>query len=104
MFCKNDIIENNLSHAYKKPKPKYEIINNELVLTGVPVPKRDSWENDRHEEKTHRSWRQSMAKFVFVSHFLHDIYYRCKLLRYRFSKNYDFKANWPSTLKKSHPE
>ena len=104
VFCENDIIENNSSHCYGKPKPKYEIVNNELMLTGVPVPKIDYWENDSRKKEEPRSWKESLSKFVFFSHFFHDVWHRYRLIRDRLSKSYDFEANWPSTLKKSHPE
>jgi lysophospholipase L1-like esterase len=104
IFCENDIIENNSLNAYEKPKPKYEIVNNQLELVGIPVPRTDSWGKNIYEEKRHPSWKESLAKVVFFSHFLHETYYRYKRLKLRFSKNYDLKANWPSTLKKSHPE
>lgn len=104
VFCENDILENNLYFVYKKPKPKYEIIRNKLVLTGVPVPKPDLWKNAIHTKKTKPSLREKIGKVVFISHFLHDIWHHYKLLRERLSKNYDFKVNRQFTLKKSHPE
>ena len=91
VFCGNDIIENNHSEFCGKPKPKYEIVNDDLVLTGVPVPRTDRRDNNQAKRRKRRSSREKIAGFVFSSHFLHDVWIRYKNVRRRFSNSYDPK-------------
>ena len=79
MVSENDVEENNASIIYEKPKPQYKIIDNELVLTSVPIPKTEDWIHSQPEEKVPNSWKASFENFLFRSHFLHDVDFRVDL-------------------------
>jgi len=81
MFSENDVEDNNSSVRYTKPKPQYQLVENELVLTGVPVPKIEDWTHSRPAEMVLNSWRTKLKKILFRSHFLHVIYFRYSLFR-----------------------
>lgn len=81
MFCENDVDDNNSNIRYQKPKPQYQLIEDELVLTGVPVPKTKDWASSRSVPMVSDSWSASLEKVLFRSHFLHDIYFRYRLFR-----------------------
>ena len=81
MFSENDISDNNSRVRYRKPKPKYQLVENELVLTGQPVPKAADWTHARPGEMVVDSWRTKLKNIILRSHFLHDIYFRYRLTR-----------------------
>lgn len=80
MFSENDVEDNNSSVRYDKPKPQYQLVENKLVLTGVPVPKTEEWEHSRRLARGPDSWRTKLNNLPFRSHFFHDIHFRYKLL------------------------
>ena len=78
IFTDDDVGNNNSSNEYDKPKPKFEIAGDELILTGVPVPKIQNW-NEKKTTQVKDSWRElkdDTKKFLFKSHFLHAMYRR----------------------------
>ena len=83
MFCENDIEENNSfefdgRNPYQKPKPKFEIVGNKIVLTGVPVPETSAWKETDNPEPQMSEWKEDLKKVLFKSYFLHDMYTRLK--------------------------
>lgn len=81
MFSENDVEDNNALVRYLKPKPKYQLVENELVLVGVPVSKDEQWTQPPQAERKSDSWKSSVEEFLFRSHFLHEIQFRYKLFR-----------------------
>lgn len=76
MFSENDVEDNNSNFRNKKPKPKFRIVGNELVLGGVPVPRGDYWERPPLRAMDPDSWESLAEKIFFRSHFLHDLSFR----------------------------
>jgi hypothetical protein len=78
MFSENDVADNNSEVRYRKPKPKFEILDDQLVLTGVPVPKEEAWAREPDSEMTPEMWEPDIWKknVLLHSHFLHDIFFR----------------------------
>lgn len=93
MFSENDANDNNARFRNRKPKPMYQLVENELVLTGVPVPKLDVWMDSRRVERTPVSWRTKLKRVLLHSHFLHDIYFRYGLIRSSKKGNRRRRAN-----------
>jgi len=81
MFSENDVEEIMTDISYDKPKPQYQIIDDNLVLTGVPVPKIEEWESSSSAEKEMNSQNTSLKSFFLKSHFIHDISFRLDLLQ-----------------------
>ncbi len=81
MFSENDIGDNNHRFRYAKPKPHFQLVESELVLTGVPVPKTEEWTQSRPAELVPDSWRTKLKDILLRSHFLHDVYFRYSLFR-----------------------
>jgi hypothetical protein len=79
MFSENDIGDNNSRVRYDKPKPQYQLVGDEMVLTGVPVPRIQDRTPSRHVEPGPVSWKTKLKKLLFRSHFLHDIHLRYRL-------------------------
>jgi len=77
VFCENDIEDNNSEFRYDKPKPRYRLKNDALVLTGVPLPRVEAWTNPRPGKDAPESWLRKLPKLLFHSHLLHDLYLRC---------------------------
>ena len=80
MFSENDVEEINANERYDKPKPQYQIVDGELVLTGVPVPEIESWTSSSAEPETNNR-NLSLKSFFYRSHFIHDIAFRIELLQ-----------------------
>ena len=79
IFTDDDVANNNSSNEYEKPKPKFEIVGDELILTGVPVPKIQEWDKEKKTAQVKDGWRKlkdDIKKFLFKSHFLHAMYRR----------------------------
>lgn len=76
MFSENDVEDNNSMFQSHKPKPKYQLVENELVLVGVPVPKREKWTRPRRVKRAPDSWWTTLKENLLRSHFLHDVYFR----------------------------
>lgn len=81
MFSENDVEEIMTDISYDKPKPQYQIIDNNLVLTGVPVPKIEEWASSSSTENESTPRKVSLKNFFFKSHFIHDISFRIDLLQ-----------------------
>ena len=81
MFSENDVEEINASERYDKPKPKYEIVDGELVLTGVPVPKIEDWTSSSSAGTEQNTRGTTLKDFFLHSHFIHDISFRIELLQ-----------------------
>lgn len=81
MFSENDVADNNSSFRWDKRKPKYRMIQNELVLTGVPVPKLADWTDSPTAERKSASWKRRIKDLLYHSHFLHDLSFRTRLHR-----------------------
>ena len=81
MFSENDVEENMTNISYDKPKPQYQIVDNNLVLTGVPVPKIEEWTSSSSAEKESPPRNMFLQNLLFKSHFIHDISFRIDLLQ-----------------------
>jgi len=81
MFSENDVSDNNSEQRYQKSKPKFQILDNQLVLTGIPIPKDEAWTIPAQTATA--TWKEPLKRLVFRSHLLHDIRFRYKLLRLR---------------------
>lgn len=95
MFCENDVEENNSyeydgKNPYQKPKPKFEIAGNKIILTGVPVPKTPAWNETNRPATPVNDWKEYVKKVLFKSYFLHDMYTRLKT---KYSELYDYHQN-----------
>lgn len=74
MFSPNDVADNDSSRRYSKPKPKFQLVDDKLVLTGVPVPMTEAWTRSRPAKP--ESWQTKLMRILFRSHTLHDIAFR----------------------------
>lgn len=81
MFCENDVQDNNSNRRYHKPKPRYQVVDDELILTGVPVPKLEEWDDPPRPELESFSWPGRLKRGLSHSHFLHDLIFRYELAR-----------------------
>lgn len=81
MFSENDVDDNNAHFRHRKLKPMYQLVDNDLVLTGVPVPKLNAWMNSLRLEKSPDSWRTTLKDVLCQSNLFHDIYFRYKLFQ-----------------------
>ena len=79
MFSENDVVDNMSIFRYEKPKPRFEIVNDELVLTGVPVPSVKEWEGENSPDYGVGTITKKIRKILLKSHFLHDISFRFRL-------------------------
>jgi hypothetical protein len=62
-------------------KPKFDVVGNKLVLTGVPVPMTSRWLNEKKEPAQltrMQVWRKRIKIFLFHSYFLHALYDRIR--------------------------
>lgn len=83
MFSENDVGDNNSDFSSDKPKPKYQLQNNKLILTGVPVPRDKSWMRAPNEEGASDSWKVALKNLFYSSHFINNMRIRYKLFRER---------------------
>lgn len=83
MFSENDMKDNNSDFNDDKPKPKYQLRNNELILTGTPVPKDESWMRTSDVEATPDSWKVALKHLFYSMHFINNMRIRYKLFRER---------------------
>ncbi len=89
MFSENDVSDNNRSYNYEKSKPRFIIHQDELVLTGVPVPRDGAWERSSGEsllEDTDAE-NESIKTLVYRSHLINNMRIRFKLYRRALRKN-----------------
>ena len=77
MFSENDPDENNSDYQYSKHKPKFEIVEGQLQLTGVPVPRGEQWQASASDEGP-KALVDVLANLVYRSHFLHDLRFRSR--------------------------
>lgn len=82
MFSENDVGDNSTDFNYAKPKPKFVVEQDELVLTGVPVPREEAWQRPT-EDVPLESARDRFSNFVYRSHLVNHVRIRLKLLRQR---------------------
>ncbi len=87
MFSENDVADNNSLVRYRKPKPKYQLVENELELIGVPVPKDDRWAQSSRAPIKPKSWRKMIKEFLYHSHFFHDVHFRLQNINKNKNKN-----------------
>jgi hypothetical protein len=78
MFSENDPEENNSDYEYSKPKPRFEMAEDELLLTGVPVPRTEGWRASRADGDERKNFVEFAAYLAYRSHFLHDLSHRVK--------------------------
>ena len=76
MFFENDVGDNNSDVRNNKPKPKFQVVDDQLELTGVPVPKDERWDRPPERKAEENFWRATAKKIFFPSHFLHDLFFR----------------------------
>jgi lysophospholipase L1-like esterase len=76
MFSENDIADNNYAIRSSKPKPHCQLVADELVLTGVPVPRTEDWSRPQPVDSVPPTWREVLKNLLMRSHFLHDVYFR----------------------------
>ena len=77
MFSENDPDENNSDYQYSKHKPKFDVVEGQLQLTGVPVPRGNQWRTAAAHEDP-KSLVDVLANLVYQSHFLHDLRFRSR--------------------------
>lgn len=80
VFCENDFENNRKSVQYKKFKPKFEIRDEALVLTNVPVPKDARWKAGIQLKKAEEFRGEWLKELVLKSHFINDMIFRIKLI------------------------
>jgi lysophospholipase L1-like esterase len=81
MFSENDFLDNNSKSRYSKEKPKYELVDDSLVLTNVPVANDKNWKTRNNAEKEQPSFNEKLKWLIFRSHFIHDISFRAKNIK-----------------------
>ncbi len=88
MFSENDIADNNANLRYQKSKPKFELEGGRLRLTGIPVPRQDTWSetastdtaksDGQGEIETPSAWSR-FRRWMLRSNFLNDLDFRVQL-------------------------
>ena len=81
MVSENDVEDNSSDIGSNKPKPRFQLINDRLVLTGTPVPKLENWEAPQRNEKFPETWKTTCMEFFLRSHLVHDLAYRILIRR-----------------------
>lgn len=81
MFSENDFRNNEDDFSAGKPKPMFDIVDNELFLGNVPLPELNEWSVDPSSPQDSPNIKDLIKQFLFQSHFLHDINFRRKQLR-----------------------
>lgn len=76
VFYDNDITDNNGTVAYDKPKPKFEVAGDSLVLTNVPVPRLERLYPREMSEPPPPTIGSRVRDLALRSHFLHDLSWR----------------------------
>jgi lysophospholipase L1-like esterase len=93
MFSENDVYNNNSAVSDDKPKPKYRIDNDGLVLTGVPVPRLRAWTNTANDEVTPEVHKFALKDLFYSSHLINNMRIRYKLFRERMHTKIDRNEN-----------
>lgn len=86
MFSGNDIGDNNSRIRYKKQKPAFEIRDDELVLSNVPVSRSDNWQTEESSEPEGPGLKQQLKSFPLRSRFLYDVTFRIKQFQQALAK------------------
>jgi hypothetical protein len=73
MFFENDVADNNALVRYKKPKPRFELIDGEMQLHGVPVPETGAW-RDAAPPVEDRPWKGRIKRVFLSSHIVNHFY------------------------------
>jgi hypothetical protein len=74
MFYENDVADNNSIVRYGKPKPRFELVDGQMQLRGVPVPRTPAWRTDEPRIAEDRSWRGRVKWLLLRSHLLSHFY------------------------------
>jgi hypothetical protein len=89
LFTDCDVERNSSNMQCERWKPKFEIRNDKLVLTGVPVPNIGEWQNEnvpvsnRTDQQVYKdTWRARVKSIMFNSYFLHALYDRYLHIEY----------------------
>ncbi len=82
MFSDNDVVENASGTRYQKPKPMFRLVGEELILTGVPVPRLYVWSYPSRPA-TGGAGPGRLTGFFLRSHFLHDLHFRYYLMTHQ---------------------
>jgi len=98
MFCENDIDDNNSNFRYKKNKPQYKLIDNNIVLTSTPVIKQVCWSDTQPLYIKSSSIKNKLKTFLLNSHLLHDLYFRYNNRFYDINKHDDQKIDRDLTI------
>ena len=81
MFSENNVQNNNSAVSDDKPKPQYRIHNDELVLTGVPVPRVKAWKRPSNDEVAPEFPNFVLKDLFYRSHLINNMRIRYKLFR-----------------------
>ena len=83
MFTDFDVERNSSNMQCERWKPKFEITNDKLVLTGVPVPNIGEWRDEEEPVSNDTdSWKAKIKKIMFNSYSLHALYDRYLHIKY----------------------
>ncbi|MFI5322056.1 MAG: hypothetical protein ACHQ6U_00670 [Thermodesulfobacteriota bacterium] len=99
MVSDEDVRRDNVSFVCGMPKPKFEIVRNKLVPTGVPVPMSSIWQRKESDQQLTkmRIWKNSIKTLLFNSYFLHAIYDRYAYFR-NFRQEYHVQTEEDLTI------
>ncbi len=81
LFSENDVQNNNSAVSDDKPKPQYRIHNDELVLTGMPVPRVKAWKRPSNDEVAPEFPNFVLKDLFYRSHLINNMRIRYKLFR-----------------------
>lgn len=81
MFSENDVDDNNASMRSRKRKPKFELVGEDLVLTGTPIAKAEAWAPASLADPQPESRREGLQHWLLQSHALHDAWFRYEMQR-----------------------
>jgi hypothetical protein len=79
MATDKDIERNSTSYQCERAKPKFEIVRDELVLTGIPAPKVGEWEQQepkKVQSESKISWKTRVRRLLLKSRFFNAVYDR----------------------------
>jgi hypothetical protein len=82
MFCENDFEDNNNDFRHGAAKPKFELVDGQLVLTNVPPPRVAAWDAASASPPA-PSANERLWALILGSHFLHDLSFRIEQLKRR---------------------
>jgi lysophospholipase L1-like esterase len=81
MFSERDHYENNSHFQYGKHKPKFEVVENKLVLRNQDLLRSEDWRKTLQPHNNGSISLMDRFKYIlFRSHFLHDISFRIYLM------------------------